>query len=262
VITHLELEALEVKVHGERVSPATVRLNDLFELLKKIQDAVGVAATGRESPEDGEGFSMNLVAIAPGSLSLALTAPPWSRQGMEKVLNAIRDGNPDFLPLGSRRALASVSKQVEKKEWAVSLRGAGLEPVEISKSRPFPDPDANTVSGTTTIYGVCLRSGGVKDPGVMIRPVNGGKVVLAEADKSIAIALGKRLYEWVVGLEGLATWRLSDWEMVRFKATRILDYQEIPPAEAIKGLAEASGGYFDGLDVEKHLAGLFDEDEE
>src|SRR5262245_1680132 len=97
---------LEVKLDGEGVRLETVRLNDLFNLLKKLQEAIGATATGRESPDDESGFSISLVGVSPGSACLTVSLPESVETAVRKLIAAIHNRNPAVLPLPARRALA------------------------------------------------------------------------------------------------------------------------------------------------------------
>lgn len=258
---------LEVKLDGEgKPTPESVHLNDLFTLLKKLQEAVGATATGRVVSDEDGGFWISLVGITSGSVCLTLGLPAAADMPINLMLGAIHSQNPAQLPLPARRALAEVSKLVERRKWEVHLKGDPKMPeADISPSNPFPDPDAYTVAGTTTVYGECLRAGGAKSPRVLIRPINTDKLLSAEVDSETARVLGGRLYKGVVGLEGVATWRLADWEMIGFRVTRVLDYQDeqnAPLTQAFQELSAATSGVLDHLDIPRHLAEVFGEEDE
>jgi len=99
------------------------------------------------------------------------------------------------------------------------------------------------VSGGTTIYASLLSLRHVP-PILHIEYRDGHIMSLTISQAILDEAIRNDLLGEDIGLEGLATWDISDWTLVSFRVTRLTRYRpgqpEIP--EAIRQLAETSKG--------------------
>lgn len=112
-----------------------------------------------------------------------------------------------------------------------------------------------TVRGGTSLYGIV---GDVGPDWGWITPRSGDALRI-----SIPPGMAGRLRARVglaAGLEGLATWDISSgdassWTMVAFEATRLTSYapESTSLIETFDALREASGGRWDGVDVEAYM---------
>ncbi len=63
------------------------------------------------------------------------------------------------------------------------------------------------------------------------------------------------MYE-TIALEGEAVWDPDTWEIIEFRATRMLPYRPKDPLAAFRELAAASGGAWDGIDADEYVRGI------
>jgi hypothetical protein len=110
---------------------------------------------------------------------------------------------------------------------------------------------AKTVSGGTTIYRVLVA---VEDNvAARVRQANGSTFKVA-IPATIAPRLRARLGS-VVGLKGVATWRIRDMKMLAFEAEELTPYDpdSMPLTEAFACLASASQGRWEDVDAVEYV---------
>jgi hypothetical protein len=106
------------------------------------------------------------------------------------------------------------------------------------------------VRGTTTLYGRCIRVGGVR-PKAEISLRQGGTLFI-DVTEQIAKDLGRRLYDEVCIL-GEASWETATWTIQGFRATAISPYSPTDLAAAFEQLAAAAGTHWDGVDAIEYV---------
>lgn len=117
------------------------------------------------------------------------------------------------------------------------------------------------VCGSTTLYGKLMRIGNHKPTAQIVLEPSGKSLTVELPDQESARQLSPALYQ-VVGLEGDAVWRSTDWEILEFKVTRVLPFVECDVVEAFKELSDAAGGAWDNVDVDAYLKDLRAEEEQ
>ncbi len=80
-----------------------------------------------------------------------------------------------------------------------------------------------------------------------------------QASRELVKELGDRVYE-TVALEGEAVWDPETWELVDFRATRVLPYKPNDLLAAFRELAAATGGAWDGVDAAEYVRKARSED--
>jgi hypothetical protein len=110
---------------------------------------------------------------------------------------------------------------------------------------------AKTVSVGTTIYRALVAVEG--NDAARVRQANGSTFKVA-IPATIAPRLRARLGS-VVGLKGVATWRIRDMKMLAFEAEELTAYDpdSMPLTEAFEALAEASEGRWEGVDAVEYV---------
>lgn len=123
---------------------------------------------------------------------------------------------------------------------------------------PGPRPVHYPV-GDTTLYGHLIRVGG--SPPVATLVLHDGSSLDCPVTVKLARKLGPLLYR-EVGLEGEATWRTGDWEIVAFRPKRLTEYRphEQSLTETFRKLAEVSGGRWDHVDADEYMRELRGDD--
>ena len=145
-----------------------------------------------------------------------------------------------------KRSLAGASKAVQdfaktllklakSFDTEVVIETSGKVLASVSPTDEF-EYESRTARGTTTIYGELLRVGG-EDPVAHVRDESTWKIVDCRVNRADAQRLGKRLYS-VVGLKGDAVWNFETDELIAFEVTRVLDFRDPRPTEAMKALSE------------------------
>lgn len=235
---------------GEGVLPETTRASDLAELMAHFEKAIleTAAAQGVELSDDP---FVSLVSIEPGSNRLKWVVASTVLQAVTAVSGAVASDNFDQLPRTAHQALHDISKQATARHWSVKFVSDDptvVPAAEISVDDPVPPPPpVPEVRGTTTLFGRCIRVGGVR-PRAEISLEHGGTLFI-DVSESLARKLAQRLYDQVC-LDGEASWDAETWSIQSFKATAMADYAPGSLVGAFRDLAANAGGAFDGLDVE------------
>lgn len=249
--------SFEVVLTGEGVSPDTTRAGDLAELLQNMEKAI-VETARSEGIKIADEPVVSLVGVEPGSNRLQLAIASMVVPAASLLSHAVADKNYDRIPRTAHEAVYAVSNQASRKKWAVSLLlehdAPEIVSATISEENAVPAPPASpAISGTTIMYGTCIRVGGVK-PKAEIRLAGGGMLYI-EVSEDIARQLAISLYEEVC-LEGEATWSTKDWSIEGFRATGVMAYRRTDAETAFRLLAEAAGSRWDDVDAEEYVRNL------
>jgi hypothetical protein len=102
------------------------------------------------------------------------------------------------------------------------------------------------VRETTILYGVLIRIGGYTRPRAYMQFLDGQKLSVSIANRSLAIAMAARLYE-SIGVRGIAAYSARDRQLVGFHVQELLPTREAPQ-DALKGLAQIVGKMVDSGD--------------
>lgn len=240
-------------MQGEDLSPETTRLGELADVLKHL-DAALAAMVG---DGDDEEVLVSLVKIAPGSNRLQLLVAERAVPSYSALAKAVATRDYSRTPARAHGELHALSKRLEARGHALEFRPnrrLRVPAARISPRQPVPKPEPAFVEGDTVLYGRVILSGGM--PKVRVELVtDDGERVKCETDEKVARQLGARLYN-VVGLEGVARWDSSDWRIVEFKVSRLVDFEDRPVNEAFAEMRERFGHHFDLVDVEAFVEEL------
>jgi hypothetical protein len=253
----------ELKFAGEGVSPETVRAKDLAETLTLLERSV-LGNMGIENEDPGQRDALlSLVGVRPGSNCLALAAAQTALPSVAAITDAVSSGDYDPLNLAAHFNLHTLSGFAVKRGWSLEFvpnEALHIRHAVIAPGREVPDPNLLVAKGTTTIYGRCERVSGTK-PRANLRLLTTGELLSIGVSEPLAKKLAVRLYQ-EVGVEGDAGWRTRGWQIVWFRATRLLEYRPEGLGEAFQQLATAAGGRWDGTNAEDYVRVLRSEDDE
>lgn len=241
----------QISLTGD-VKPDTTRAGDLAEFLLNFETAVleTAAAQGITLNED-DGIS--LINIEEGSNRLSLSASSVLVGALSALSVAVSSNDFSEVPYRAHERLHEISKQAEKKHWGVCITANSslkIEEAEISSKNPVSEPSLQTVIGATTLVGKVEMIGG--DPPRVYLRISNQERRRIEVAENVARLLADRLYE-TVSIDGEATWNTSTWDVEKFKASSISEYQDTDPLEAFEKLAKASKGRWDGVDVTDYV---------
>ena len=252
-------DVFEFRINGEHVSPETVDLDDLVDVLADLREAI-IAVAVSSNPRSH--IALSLVNISEGSNRLSLKESEDALGATTVITSAVRDKQVYRLPLKSQKRLRNIWQTAKDTGWdscEFASNGAAIGDAFID---PKVDlfPDERVYSGHTTVYGRCTRAGGERQFSAKLTLLDGTKKTVRLCSKAMAEELGHRLYQ-VVGLDGEATWSACDDELLSFKAMEISPYTDRNPdgslrsiTESFKSLATAASGRWDSVDPEEFVA--------
>ena len=252
--THVpQKPTFHIEVLGENLSPEMTRASDLAEVILGVEKTIleTAASQGIEIPDEA---LVSLVGIGEGSTKLTLAAALLVLPVVGCVSHAVSSGNYDNLPRAAHEALHKMSQHAVMRKWAIRFLEnptAHIESAVISEEHQVPPPPMPPeVRGTTTLYGRCIRVGGVR-PKAEISLHQGGTLFI-DVTEHIAKDLGRRLYDEVC-IIGEATWETETWTIQGFMATTVSPYCPTGVADAFEQLAAAAGAHWDGVDAIEYV---------
>jgi hypothetical protein len=243
----------QIEISGENVIPETTRASDLAEVVLRIEKAVvdTAIADGIQIPDEAV---VSLVGIEEGSNRLTLAAAVLVLPVVGRLSQAVYSNNYGQVPRPAHEALYEVSRRAVERHWTVHFipdPSAHIQPATISEQCQIPPPPAlPEVMGTTTIYGRCVRVGGVR-PRAEIALLQGGTLFI-DVSEQMARDLGRRLYDEVC-IRGEVTWEAERWSVQSFRATEVMEYGPVGLESAFQQLATAAGTRWDGVDVVEYV---------
>jgi hypothetical protein len=254
----MERACWTVEIAGEGVLPETTAARDLADFLIWAEEAITTQG-GACGLEVDQAVVVSLVGIERGHSSrLRFSIRAGALAAVAAISTAVADGDYGRLCPATHAALHKISERSSERNWEVRFvenPALGLRPGLISPSRPVPPLGGlRTATGTTTLFGVCFRVGGVTAPRAEVRLANG---VLLHLDitRDLAKVLAKRLYEKVC-IQGVATWTTGDWSIQGFRATGVAEFSAPDPQTAFDELGRAAGAQWAGVDALEYVRRL------
>jgi hypothetical protein len=254
---------IKVAITGAGVSPESVPLRDLADVLGRIDRAVRsyVASKRLELPDDA---LISLVDIVSSSDGLVLATAEPLVPVVALISKAVRDRDFTELPTETYGELYGLSESLSSRGWGFKFfeeKPLGIVAAEFDAAQPLMPPAKPTfVEGTTTLYGRCLRVGGAGQPKAEVRLPNTSKLLHVDLSEALAKEVATKLYE-EVALEGTATWNADSWELQSFRVSRVTNYRKSDPVAAFKELAEAAKGRWDEVEASAYVHSLRTDDE-
>ena len=239
---------------GEGVLPETTRASDLADFVANFEKAIleTARAHGVELPDDP---FVSLVGIEPGSNRLKWAVATLVLPAVTAVSSAVLHNDFTQIPRPAHQALHDISRRVVDRQWSVRFVAddpSVVPPAEISEAHPVPPPPpAPELRGTTTLFGRCIRVGGVR-PRAEIS-LQGGGTLFIDVSEQLARQLAQRLYEQV-SLDGEASWDAETWSIQSFRATAVTDFRAVSLASAFHELTVAASDAWNGVDVDAYVA--------
>ena len=256
-------DRLDVRIRGEGVSPESLPLRDLLEVLRFTLEAV--EATAESEGADRDDVRLSLTAVAGGSACPHLSLSPAAARAAHRFTERLNPERFAELPPRARDRTRDLIEKVRRSGWESVEFAPGGAAVAAAAVRADTDyPDRLLLRGRTTVFGYNLRPGGEgRHRGTKLRLADGSVISAKVRSAKLAKALGALLYENVC-LEGEATWDALTGKIVAFRADGLADYR--PPRgaagarEALRAVAEASSGWWRDVDPDEFVNDLRAED--
>ncbi|HVC95157.1 MAG TPA: hypothetical protein VND64_15780 [Pirellulales bacterium] len=248
-----------ITIAGPGVSPETIRLRDLYDILQAFEAAV--SDTSRHQGRGAGGTEFHLVGIRRGSAECAIAIDEPGYAAAAFCATAIASGDLSVLPERARDGLFSIKAKVRPRDWIFRISsGNGMPTAEIKGDTHFVT-DA-VVSGASSLTGRLLRVGGIPRPTAQLALPDGRKLTVAIASEELAVRMGTLLYR-VISVEGEAKWSSADWSLLDFKVTNVGNYdQDANITGTLAALAEIAGDYWSDIDPDEYIMILRGEPDE
>ncbi len=252
----MDSSSFKITISGPGVLPETTRVSNLAGFLVRIETAISETARA-QGVEIGVDDIVSLTGIDKSSNKLTFAVASLLLSSAVSVSQAVEKKQYEELPRKAHEALYEVSKQAVDQNWKIKFdedRSLGIKGGTISEENQVPPaPPIQYAEGTTTIYGRCIRVGGLK-PKAEIRLFQ-GKALFIALSEQMAKELAKSLYEEVC-IEGIAKWDTEDWTIKEFQGMRVTKFIATDLVTAFKNLAAAAKGKWDGVDAMEYVKAL------
>lgn len=244
------------KIDGSGVSPETVKLRELFEILFLVEQSL-VATAKSAGAKDADDLAVSLVRISDGSNEATLAMSPRMYKAAATISHSLANDDFDPLPVQAQASLRQLWGKAKTRAWTFDIHpnGKGNGVVQASIKPQHEILRVGDISGPTTLFGEVERAGGSARPTAWLRLISGENIVAVLKNTALAEELGARLFK-VVGLEGEATWDLNDWKIKKFRADRLTEYQNTDIVTAFENLATVAGDFWDDVDPNEYVAQL------
>lgn len=246
---------LTFSIEGSGVTPESVRVRDLYEVLSLVESALAETSKTMVGVSKTADLSLSLVKVEGGSNLLSVAMSRTMFQAADVVVSAVAEEDFSAVPMVAQAQLRKLWQKANRQSWdfRFSKSDGRQKEAQISSKREILKPAK--VSGVTTLYGKCVDVGGDTKITVRLRLESGDYFTAQVNNLEMGRELGGRLQEWV-GLEGEAKWDSETWSMQSFRATRITEYHDTNPVEAFSKLAATSGNAWDDVDAEEFVREL------
>ncbi len=236
-------QKITITIDGPGVTPATVSLTDLVDVLATFQAAINVTSDGKTS--------ISLTEIRGGSDMIVLDVNQNAAQAAAVVIDAVESGDDSKLKPGARNHVRKIWKKVKNRNWNfISLAIPDSTSVPANATRITKDRDPFSIpksSGRTSVMAYVTRVGG--EPQATVKFNLSDKKGFTADVKSTAIAERIPLYKYVQ-LQGNAEWDTRDWSLLELVVDEIGPYEHsaADPCGSLDRLADLSGNTWDDID--------------
>jgi hypothetical protein len=235
-----------IKIDGRDVSPETVRLRDLVDVLRNYELAIGITA--------GLPIDLHLVEIFPQSADCMLAVQPSGFAGAVVCAQAIANRDLSPLPEKARESIREIQAKARKQNWRISMGGIDGVKAEIDADTEFLD--SAVIRGRSSLVAQLVRIGGTPVPTAHFLYSDNRRFTAAIATPELAVDLAPRLYR-VIEVHGEAYWSTGSLRLVKFKITEIGSYDDrANMAETLRELSAIAGDYWDDIDPDEYIADL------
>jgi hypothetical protein len=252
----MDKSIFRITISGEGVVPETTRAGDLAEFLTNIEKSI-FETSRAQGLKASEEQIISLTGVDKSSNKLTFTVASILLPATAVISDALDTKSYEKLPRLAHEALHEVSKQAVKRKWEIRFNkddSLGIKECTISEEKQIPPaPPPAYIEGTTTIYGRCIRVGGVK-PRAEIQLYQGSNIFIAVSEL-MAKELAKSLYEHVC-IEGKARWNPDDWTIEEFEGQRMLEFRNTDALTAFRNLSVGADNRWDGIDAIEYVKNL------
>ncbi len=248
----------ELRIKGDGVSPETVDVGDLLDVIAGLRDALAETA----GPDKDTGLF--LIGIEEGSDKLLFEADQPMLEATKRITYALNSHDFSNVPVAAHRHLRQMWKAVFDNGWdscEFNGNGSGIGNASIKLSNEL-FPEQKTIRGRTTVYGRCQRVGGEQKKSATIKLLDGTNKSVRLKSKELALQLGKRLYQ-TIGLEGEGIWNATTLELQEFRADTLSPFRDRSESgeqytvnDSLKVLSEAAGNRWDNVNADEFVEEL------
>lgn len=235
-------------IEGRNVTPQSVRVEDLIEVIRKLKSAIYAASV--DSGEDRSTLKLSLVGVDGGSDILSFVGSPSTKYGMNRITASIIRGDISDLPERSQRDIKDLWQKAKNRDWKFVLVNGTT--ATIDPEREFQKPLYR--QGKSSLLAKIERAGGTASPSVIVYLPNGKRKRLKIRSTDIAQQIGGLLYK-TVELIGDAKWSALSGELVSFFVTDVGTYvrQNSNPLAAIENIKQINPEAWAGIDPDEYL---------
>ncbi|WP_165236048.1 hypothetical protein [Aquisphaera insulae] len=264
----------EVRFEGIDLYPEAIPLRALADSLAAIQRLAlgsqpddileevlveGAEAEEESFPVEAENESLRLLSVNRGSAVYEVAGPPAEParrrlRSLGEILDRPDDVDVQDYMIGPLQQLSLIARRLQ---CAITLREPGSQGPILAKIGPESFANVSRsllVSGQSSLIGNVVRVGGATGRRCSLRVYSQHKILFCKvANDTILKQLGEQLFQDVV-VSGIATWIRGSWRLRAFTIEGVRTPVQGPLDEAIEGMREAGGKFWDEVaDLDEYL---------
>lgn len=253
---------LEIKLsgslNGEKVRPETFGISDLILILNGILTAVKAETPGGQFADQAKPRLLALRAIRPGSTVLEIEYDSEAAGAVDRITSALADRDMTRLTKPAQKAVRDAFGRIIKGGAGVQLLN-GKETSVFTQANPIPAPAPPAMlKEETSLLAHVLKIGGGGRHSVIRAKFYATN---QELTFPCARAIAKRMSDWGclfddVSLDGVATWRVEPWHLVRFRVKDFVPHRKKPASQRFDSLADKFGPPWNNVDPDEYMTGV------
>jgi len=240
------------RLYGDGITPESFKASEVAKLITLLENAfqVYLQTTGEESDKD---FYLSLVDVKNESLGLEFLPQKVKSflTAFTLITSSINTQNFTEIPTKTIEDFQEIQKIIKAKNCAAEFIYKGESRASIDSNTLIEIPKTGVIRGETVLYGEVKRIGG-QNPTASIK-LDSGETITCSISKNVAKKLGAKIYSHV-SLRGLATWSVTDYNLLGFIIEDFNDFQQISNEDAFNRLRNSIGTYWDSIeDIDSFL---------
>jgi hypothetical protein len=234
------------------LTPLTTSIPTLLDTLREIDRGVR-AYSSAEHAQDKSVPVIALTGVQMGSLELSFSSQADYASYATQFARDLGNQNWDSMPLDAFKASQGLYKVSRKLKADLSIETKdSFEKIIIFKDSPLPERKIGKVSGSLTLSGQIIQTGGA-EPAIDFRLDRNQKILHGiKVDVQTAKYLALRLYTPVI-LKGDAIWNAQTWEIEEFLYRSIVEIEYQNPSLGLEATQALVGNTWLGIDPEKYV---------
>lgn len=250
----------EIVVTGKDFHTELIRPTEVAKIITSVEQMIR-AIVARDNPDldlREDELVIGLSSVTQSELKNTFVTPYENEvsRAVELTASAINEENFAAIPVESIRAIKALRAFNKLTDTSTELRQGNGTYARLAELKPNTRIRTQTsiIKAQTSMYGTLSRIGGYDPPRAYIRFLDGTKLSCRVKDTQLAHEMAEHLYQ-TIGVRGVAHWDIRNMLLHDFRIEELLPYTQTSLSDAMTGLRERIGKYYDDMeDVSTYIA--------